>query len=129
MKRLLFAAIAVLSIVSLARADIYCGVAKHDGEAPLWNPSASYFVSGNELYDWCTHSNWALCDGFVEGSADIFIAQNANSVCMPTGQSGVTVQEVVDVVKKYLTNHPETRHYPAYSIILVALDRAFPCKS
>ncbi len=129
MKRLFVLAVAVLSIVSLARADIWCGNTKHDGEAPLWNTSARYFVSGNELYDWCTSNNWALCYGFVESAADIYTAQNTNSACMPTGQSGVTVEQVVDVVKKYLADHPETRNYPAYSIVLVALDRAFPCKS
>jgi hypothetical protein len=127
MKKFLLIAIATLGVGSLAQADIWCGVKQHPNEVPLWRQSTGSFVSGNQLYDWCTTVNWALCDGYIEAAADVFTDQNANNVCIPEGQSGVTVEEVVDVVKKYMHDNPATRHYTAISIILVAFEQAFPC--
>lgn len=130
MKRLFVLAVAIFWATSLAQADIFCGTTKHDNEFPLWNSGAGAFVSGNELYDWCTNPSTSnTCYGYIEAAADIYSNQNANTVCLPSGQAGVTAEEVVDVVKKYMTDHPETRHFTAISEILVALEEGFPCKS
>lgn len=45
-------------------------------------------------------------------------------LCIPTR---VPVVQEMDVVLKYLDNHPETRHKPFRLLALEALKEAFPC--
>jgi Rap1a immunity proteins len=66
------------------------------------------------------------CYGYIIGVADVFDSQNASGVCMP---KEAVARQVIDVVKKYLTEHPETRDYTAASEVQVALQEAFPCKT
>jgi hypothetical protein len=94
------------------------------------------FQSGNELYAICQDFelvqansnahlsvkqmvNASLCAGYVEGVAD---AQQGTLYGL---SSKATTEQLVDVVFKYLGDHPERRHLGASSLIAVALQRAY----
>ena len=100
-------------------------------------PAQAVFYDGNRLYEWCAtpegdpRYSWSSinCNGYVTGVIDsLEVAEKAGSgpitVCVP---SGATVQQVRDVVLKYLTNHPEQRHTAAAILTILALREAFPC--
>lgn len=91
------------------------------------------FISGNELMRQCAEFEKrrgtfedGLCGGFVTGVADVA----ANSlvrgyrVCFP---KQVVTGQLTLVVIKYLREHPEDLHYGADSLVLTALEGAFPC--
>jgi hypothetical protein len=124
------ALIGLLTISTMARADFYVSLEKTPNSAPLWRiGNIATFYDGNQLYRLCTSSNNGdanFCSGYVAASADFLQNQNANYVCLPPN---VVVGQLMDVVKKYLTDHPETRQYIAISEIEVALEKAFPCKA
>jgi Rap1a immunity proteins len=84
---------------------------------------------GNDLYADCSGpagtAASAACNSYILGVSDVLYVQNTNSMCLP---KGVVTGQIIDVVRKYLTDHPETRHYTAVSEITVALQSAFPCK-
>lgn len=44
------------------------------------------------------------------------------------GPSGVTTNQIVDIAKKYLEAHPETRHVSAIFLLKEAFKEAFPKK-
>jgi hypothetical protein len=94
--------------------------------------SAMSFQTGNQLYDFCTSPSATysvgVCYGYVLGVYD-FLALAASQtpgspVCIP---EHATVQELVDTVKKFLTDNPSTRHNTASGLVLAALAQAFPC--
>ena len=86
------------------------------------------FETGNKLYDECKGSpgsfNSGFCAGFIVGIADLAAALKAIDFCPP---QGMTVGQTVDTVKKFLTDHPESRHYSGYSEVIVALRLGYPC--
>jgi hypothetical protein len=47
-----------------------------------------------------------------------------SSFCFPKGVEG---PQIVDVIKRWLDEHPEVRHYSASSLIAEALKEKFPC--
>jgi hypothetical protein len=74
-------------------------------------------------------AHFGLCAGFVVGIADAM--SNVTGVlgrraCIPL--PAVPRGQVIDVVKRYLEQHPETRHDSAVSLVAQALSEAFPCK-
>jgi Rap1a immunity proteins len=88
------------------------------------------FYDGNRLYVACRSSDHDLkffCHGYVASISDSLGAQTADQdhVCMP---DGVRASQVEDIVVKYLSDHPEVRHYSAWSLGASALRLAFPCK-
>ena len=87
---------------------------------------AGGFQSGNQLLMLCKDSfgsfNNGVCLGYVSGVTDTM----GSNICLT---SGVTVQQLDSVVKKYMNEHPEILHYLASSIIREALIKAFPCSS
>jgi hypothetical protein len=100
----------------------------------LWPVSAlaqndvSGFLTGNGLYQNCTSSNdldKAICLGYVMGVTEGL--QSRHTTCVPKG-AGVSGGQIMDVVTNYLRDHPEARHYAAFSEVELALKKAFPCK-
>jgi hypothetical protein len=85
------------------------------------------FYSAQEIKDMCRKNEArfgdGLCMGFIMGVHDL--ASGSNEVCAP---KGVTIGQVMDVVKKYLNDHPEKGHYSADSVIWIALQEVWPCK-
>jgi hypothetical protein len=65
--------------------------------------------------------------GYIQGvvnSMELLYPDQSPS-CSP---DGMTVGQMVDVVKRYLHNHPQTGHEPAVIVIATAAREAFPCE-
>lgn len=85
------------------------------------------FVLGNKLWEVCSNESdipSGLCTFYALGVIDRDAISDHPSFCMP---SHVTVGQITDVVKKYLRDHPERRHYTAASVVGAAISVAFPC--
>jgi len=71
-------------------------------------------------------SGWAM--GVVEGvslaEAQHQIPRGAQLVCAPEGNSP---NQTVQIVRKYVSDHPEKEHIPMNMIATQALAGAFPC--
>jgi len=97
-------------------------------------------MKGNELYEDCSDAekhvqfsgerislstvSAAQCWAYVEAVVD----------AIPGGEgfepdSDVRLSQYVDVVRGYLKEHPESRHFPAYYLSRTALTEAFPDKT
>ncbi len=88
--------------------------------------SGIFFSIGNVLYDHCEKLS-QYCVGYVLGIADAM--KNHNTVdgyasCIPDQSTGT---QLIDVVIKYMSNHPERRHEAAVSLVSKAFEEAFPC--
>jgi Ssp1 endopeptidase immunity protein Rap1a len=64
--------------------------------------------------------------GYIQGVVNSMEVLYSNQP-LSCSADGVTVGQMVDVVKRYLHNHPETRHEPAVILIATAAREAFPC--
>lgn len=64
--------------------------------------------------------------GFVEGWDLNGFASNGLRLCFP---NGVTNEQLVKIVYKYLNDHPERLHMEAGTLVLMILDDTFPCDS
>jgi hypothetical protein len=90
------------------------------------------FKDGNSLYRDCTSESSVLqaaCGGYIIGVSDshqaIFSALDASpSYCLRTG---VNVTQLKDVVVQFLQRNPQLRDYSAPTVIIPALQEAFPC--
>ncbi len=96
------------------------------------------YRDGNDLHANCNQEADAvdagICYGYIVGFADalfdfqqtkVFI-DRFQSVCLPIER--IPSDQLIDVVKKYLTDHPESRHQPGTWIVFEALQQTFPCK-
>jgi hypothetical protein len=87
------------------------------------NAQQLHFESGNQLLEQMNGSNiekmYAM--GYVVGAAD---AMNNAVFCLP---KSATAGQVNDIIKNYLTNVPQDRHFSADSIIAKVFATAFPC--
>jgi len=52
------------------------------------------------------------------------VAKQIKYYCVPPN---VENGQVIDVVKVYLRDHPETRQYSAPTLVMLALKEKFPC--
>jgi hypothetical protein len=70
-----------------------------------------------------------LCAGFVAGIADAALGTShgilGRRACLPEQVTGAQAR---DVVKQFLEQHPEARHYAAARLVLDALAEALPRK-
>src|SRR5262249_18426698 len=91
------------------------------------------FTSGNQLWDACQEEEkdpvkGMFCNVYILGAGEAFqVLQVANQVrfyCVPPK---VENGQVMDVVKLYLKDHPETRQYSAPTLVMLALKEKFPC--
>jgi hypothetical protein len=89
--------------------------------SPTFAFSARGFVTGDDLSSKCS-INSPMCMGYIAGVSDIMSTNG--DICLP---KNATVQQIVDIVAKYLSDHPERRHFSASSESGIALMQAFPC--
>lgn len=92
------------------------------------------FTSGNQLWDACAADEQKepvkaiFCTTYILGAGETFqVLQVANQVrfyCVPPK---VENGQVIDVVKLYLRDHPESRQYSSPTLIMLALKEKFPC--
>lgn len=98
----------------------------------------AYALSGNKLYELCesnSPTSQQSCDFYIWGNIEGLMYMNRLSssvskdidiaICLP---NGVTPQQLMDVGKKYLKDHPEKRNESASHSIFFALSEAFGCK-
>jgi hypothetical protein len=98
------------------------------------NPAFAAFYSGNKLNEWCQSTSSPLdnlqCQIYIaaiyDNSNDYAQMSGKSLFCIP---SGVTLGQLVDVVKLWLTNNPSKRHFTASWVVTTAFIDAFPCKT
>lgn len=95
------------------------------------SPVRADFLDGNKLHETCNKetdfSFQGFCHGYIIAVADVMDDGQVMfgfKVCTP---EGVKAPQLIDVVKRWLANNPQDRHYAADSLIAGALDEAFPC--
>lgn len=81
------------------------------------------FFTGNDLLDLLggTEAKRGLAIGYIMGSFDV-----GDQVvhCVPPG---VKPMQLVDIIKKFLIEHPEHRHIPGDAAITGIIAGTFPC--
>ena len=98
-------------------------------------PAKASIDSGNDLLTACTGSQAGfedgLCMGFIQGVTVGIVADHVinNKIRMPyCVRPGVTLGQLDDVVVAYLKAHPANRDTTAASIVLAAIEDAYPCQ-
>ena len=88
---------------------------------------ATFFGTGNDLQT-CNQISGPdeerICLAYTKGVLDGVLLYAKTALCIP---QGVTLSQILDIVKLELRDHPESRHYTAASLVVVALAKAFPC--
>jgi Rap1a immunity proteins len=83
------------------------------------------FESGNRLHDACEARDLlskGFCAGYITGVVDALRPKEL--FCLP---QNATVEQVADIVKLWLRDHPERRQEPAQVLTGLALLNKFPC--
>ncbi len=117
--------------VSLAITVLFVASLPSKAQAP------TFIQDGNSLLFFCEDEDRALgqwhkaaCQGYIAGvfDSEVLLASSVQArsslACFP---DGVTAGQTVDVVVKYLKDHPETRHHSSASLTMRAFLEAFPC--
>jgi hypothetical protein len=85
--------------------------------------SAGNYFNGNDIYAFATSEDpvkEALFNGYVSGVMDA----NTEILCVPVE---VTLQQAADIVRKYLEQHPDIRHFAGRGFVILSITEAFPC--
>ncbi len=101
--------------------------------------------NGNELLNQCKKAEYGMetstynanepegirCIGFVNGIYSTMqvaaIDPKFLNACFP--ESGLSTQQAIRIVTKYLNDHPEKLHEPDCILSIMALKDAFPCEN
>jgi hypothetical protein len=98
--------------------------------------ATSTFMNGNKLLALCQAEgnrgdlDEILCLGYVQGIADGYEAMSRVAKALGGDAAGcirhvIEVRQVRDVIVRHLQEHPEQRHYPAASLSIIAITKAF----
>lgn len=100
------------------------------------NAASAGFWDGNDLHQFCTEQplsyKEAAAIGYVTAVIDTILAlKEMNTLpqdimCIPTG---VTIDQVKDIICRGLAENPEKRHATASLLSTTYLLQAFPCKN
>jgi Rap1a immunity proteins len=107
---------------------------REEGPAIVW--------TGNQLFSLCPENVWKgasdeetaghrLCEAYIDGVAQTLgIEQLDHHTALPAfcPSKYVTLRQILDVVKKYVVEHPEKRDMPAPWLVAQPLHEAFPCQ-
>lgn len=91
----------------------------------ICGPAQAEFYSGNHLLQMMDGDNIqdkSLALGFVAGVSDVW---TNISICPP---KNVTLGQTYDIVRRYLHDNPQSRHFTAESLAKTALDKVWPCR-
>ena len=89
------------------------------------------FVNGDMLLDWCGSErnedgpSHPMCLGYVAGISDSLNVNRVENDFTSCTSPDVTTGQTADVVLKYLSEHPGTRHLPAAILVTSAISEAF----
>jgi len=133
MKRLLAAAaLAIVAMATTAHAEpAYMTGNKYMNNCPTVEfpkqPQTNNKTAGGAYVDKVL--NWTQCLGYVLGYFDAVAAwQNIDADTAPVcTDSGVTAQQMHEVLLSYLKNHPQSRNEPMVQLALMAFADAWPC--
>ena len=111
----------------------------------LYSPLIASATDGTQLYSACQDAEqydstkraqnpygFGLCLGLLEGVNTMMQFRNellprASRTCFP--EQSFSLAQGVKIVMKYLRDNPEQHHEAAGYLILLAYEKAFPCKS
>jgi hypothetical protein len=85
-------------------------------------PKTASAIDGNRLHELCKDVE-GFCAGYISAANDTTILPYES--CVP---KNVNYRQIVDVVQKFLVDHPEQRHRFAPLLIRDAIWEAFPCR-
>jgi Rap1a immunity proteins len=89
-------------------------------------------MKGNQLLQYCTTTteHRIICIGYVLGFVDatVFWMVNASgiSICIPS--EDVTIDQIADVVVKWLKAHPQDLKQAAGFLVATILEETWPCR-
>ena len=83
--------------------------------------------SGNQVQQWCLSAQ-EFAGGYAAGMVDS-LHQEVNGIRISCPDPTVSVAQMRDVLCRYISEHPETRHYNASALGLEAFSKAFPCRT
>jgi Rap1a immunity proteins len=66
-----------------------------------------------------------MCLGYVAGISDSLNVNRAENDFTSCTSPDITTGQTADVVLKYLSEHPKTRHLPAAILVTSAISEAF----
>lgn len=99
------------------------------GYAAQVQHNAADLRSGNDLQEMCapppsggTSQPNLFCSGYIRGIADV--TQDEGFIDIRSSTNG----KLMDVVRKYLEDHPEDRKRSASKLVVMALMDVFPAK-
>jgi|HubBroStandDraft_6_1064221.scaffolds.fasta_scaffold240177_3 hypothetical protein len=90
-------------------------------------------ILGDRLKQYCAFypgqtESTTMCMGYIGGTLDtfrLFERMGTKLYCEPKEASG---DQLIEMTKKYLVDHPSELHNTASSLILKMLIEAFPCQ-
>jgi len=93
--------------------------------SPVW---AGTFQDGNSLYEACSGDELdkTYCVGYITSVADI-MESDTLYVFKACSLENVTGGQLLDVVTRWLAEHPKDRHHNGTILVAWALSEAFPC--
>jgi hypothetical protein len=99
--------------------------------------SIGYFTTGNDFLQWTADPNQSVYAtiftmAVVDAETNAYVIEKEitknkltrNYFCTP---KGVVAKQITDLVKKYISDHPESRHLAAAVLIRVAIIPTWPC--
>lgn len=107
---------------SFALAEVDAGSGNH-----LLNACNVFMSSSKQDVGYSEGLDAGYCVGMVSGVAETIILNDKPLACLPG--SGITREQAVRIVVKYLNNHPEQLHHSASTLAVISFQQAFPCKS
>ncbi|WP_343725484.1 Rap1a/Tai family immunity protein [Herbaspirillum huttiense] len=104
----------------------------------LIGPAHAAFFNGNQIYDWLQKpATRTPATTFIVGVADnesthyafALLQGNARATAFFCVPEGVTAGQLSDIVLKYFSDHPSTRHFDAVLLVRAALLEPYPCST
>jgi Rap1a immunity proteins len=93
----------------------------------LEDARAGVAMTGNELHVIANDpASTMICYGYITGAWEgaMTFADARHVICGP----GATKGQLMDVVRKWLVDHPETRNQPVPYLVAAAAFAAWPCQ-
>ncbi|MBC8267155.1 MAG: hypothetical protein H8E36_00205 [Rhodospirillaceae bacterium] len=95
------------------------------------------YKEGNDIHRHCSQQEsefyTGVCLGYITGAVDVLSDAKFAGAFINDFEIGcwsiaeIELGQLIDIVKKYLVDHPEERHNIATLIVLSAIREAFPC--
>lgn len=89
-----------------------------------FSPVYSFGMTGGKLKKYADSEldlNRGIFYGYITGILDV----RKDEACLP---QRVTNGQINTIVENYLREHPEVLHFPADAIVIVAIQKSWPCQ-